>query len=115
MYRANCRLRYRVTAGIVRLAGGKRGSPSIHAADSQPPLDGSFRGAMVSTSRRVQCPQCGHQLSSDLNFVAWCEKCDWNVDGGSAPQVDRKTQRRQLAAKNKGQRLYESLRGDHVD
>jgi len=47
------------------------------------PEVGSARGAqrMAAVSEgAATCPRCGAQIAQDRGCVAWCRRCDWNVD-----------------------------------
>lgn len=48
-------------------------------------MEPSTPRAMAATPRSADpvertCPDCGHRVTTDPRFSAWCEACDWNVD-----------------------------------
>jgi Zn-dependent protease with chaperone function len=61
-----------------------------------------------------RCPQCDNPITPDPRFVTWCDKCDWNLNGGVEPKVGIATARRRQAAKAKGERLFAAIADSSV-
>jgi Zn-dependent protease with chaperone function len=60
------------------------------------------------------CPQCGKTITVDSRFVTWCESCNWNIEPPSQETRSPRAQRRQRAAKVKGEALFKELRSSPV-
>ncbi len=52
---------------------------------------------------------------SDKRYIVWCDRCNWNLDGGAGSEKDSRALSRQRRAREKGARLFESLQGSPVN
>ena len=64
---------------------------------------------------RTTCPDCSAQIPVEDGVRTWCERCNWNVGGDTAPMEERFLARRYISiGKRYGSAVLEALKSAPV-